>query len=146
MSLFICSLNSGSNGNCYYVGNHREAVLIDAGLSCKEIEKRMKRAQLSMDKVKAVFITHEHRDHIFGLNTLSKRHQLPVFITNSTLQNSRLRVQQHLVVSFKANTPVRVGSLSVTGFPKFHDACDPHSFIIENNGVRVGVFTDIGKP
>ena len=68
MSLFIASLNSGSNGNCYYVGNNNEAVLIDAGISCRETEKRMKRLGLSMHKVKAIFISHEHDDHIYGLN------------------------------------------------------------------------------
>ncbi|MVY89979.1 MBL fold metallo-hydrolase, partial [Escherichia coli] len=59
MSLFIASLNSGSNGNCYYVGNSEEAILIDAGLSCLETEKRMKRLGLSLSKVKAIFISHE---------------------------------------------------------------------------------------
>ena len=62
MSLYITSLNSGSNANCYYVGNSHEAVLIDAGLSCRETEKRMLQLGLSMDKVKAIFVSHEHRD------------------------------------------------------------------------------------
>ena len=64
MALQIASLNSGSNGNAYYIGNHTEAVLIDAGLSCREIENRMKGIGLSMQKVKALFISHEHTDHI----------------------------------------------------------------------------------
>ena len=63
MSLYIASLNSGSNGNCYYIGNKQEAVLIDAGISCRETEKRMKRLGLSMELVKAVFVSHEHSDH-----------------------------------------------------------------------------------
>ena len=67
MSLFITSLNSGSNGNCYYVGNDAEAVLIDCGISCREIEKRMKRLGLSVDTIKAIFVSHEHTDHIKGL-------------------------------------------------------------------------------
>jgi len=62
MSLFITSLNSGSNGNCYYIGNNTEAVLIDAGLSCRETEKRMRQLNLPMEKVKAIFISHEHTD------------------------------------------------------------------------------------
>jgi phosphoribosyl 1,2-cyclic phosphodiesterase len=64
MSLFITSLNSGSNGNCYYIGNDSEAVLVDAGISCRETEKRMSRLGLTMTKVKAIFISHEHIDHI----------------------------------------------------------------------------------
>ena len=72
MSLFISVLASGSNGNCYYVGNESEAVLIDAGISCREIEKRMLLLGLRMQKVKAVFISHEHSDHICGLSVLAK--------------------------------------------------------------------------
>ena len=146
MSLFITSLNSGSNGNCYYIGNQDEAVLIDGGLSCRETEKRMKRLQLSMRKVKAIFVSHEHADHIFGVGSLSKKYQLPVYITDGTLQNGRLRVEQHLLISFRAHDPIAVGNLSITAFPKSHDAFDPHSFIVEGNDVRVGVFTDIGHP
>ena len=74
MSLFITSLNSGSNGNCYYVGNETEAILVDAGISCKEIEKRMKRLGLSMSNIQAIFISHEHSDHIKGLTTLIKKY------------------------------------------------------------------------
>ena len=70
MSLYIASLNSGSNGNCYYVGNDQEAVLVDAGLSCRETELRMQRLGLPMDRVKAVFISHEHDDHIRGIQVL----------------------------------------------------------------------------
>jgi phosphoribosyl 1,2-cyclic phosphodiesterase len=58
MSLFITSLNSGSNGNCYYIGNDTEAILVDAGISCREIERRMKRLGLLMEKIKAVFVSH----------------------------------------------------------------------------------------
>ncbi|MDZ4846356.1 MAG: MBL fold metallo-hydrolase [Chitinophagales bacterium] len=146
MSLFVTSLNSGSNGNCYYIGNHDEAVLIDAGLSCRETERRMKRLGLSMHKVKAIFITHEHTDHIYGVSRLSKKYQLPVYITEGTRNNHRLHFQQHLPVSFQPYKPIEVGSLTVTAFPKFHDAADPHSFLVAGNGVQVGVFTDIGRP
>ena len=73
MSLQIASLNSGSNANCYYIGNSNEAVLIDAGLSCRETERRMDRLGLDISSVKAIFITHEHSDHIAGLRVLSKK-------------------------------------------------------------------------
>lgn len=143
MSLFIASLNSGSNGNCYYIGNRQEAVLIDAGISCRETEIRMARLNLSMKKVKAIFITHEHRDHVKGVRMLSKKYQLPVYITPATLQQ-RVSIKRHLVAHLEAYKPVKVGSLTVTGFPKFHDARDPHSFIVANETVKVGVFTDLG--
>jgi phosphoribosyl 1,2-cyclic phosphodiesterase len=146
MSLSITSLNSGSNGNCYYVGNEQEAVLVDAGISCREIERRMKRLGLSMQKIKAVFISHEHSDHIRGLATLSKKYQLPVYITPATLKFGRLWLEQHLIHSFNAQEPVVIGSIEVKAFPKLHDAADPFSFLISCKEIRVGVFTDIGLP
>lgn len=146
MSAFIASLNSGSNGNCYYVGTTTDAVLIDAGISCKETEKRMQRLNLSMSKVRAIFITHEHIDHIKGVEVLSRRYDLPVYITAGTLGNSHMRPDVQRTRSFKAHEPVSIGDMKVTGFPKWHDAADPHSFVIDIDTVRIGVFTDIGAP
>jgi len=146
MSLFITSLNSGSNGNCYYVGNNTEAILVDVGISCREVEKRMKRLGLLLEKVKAVFISHEHSDHIKGLPGLIKKYQFPVYITSATCRNGRLNFESHLLKAFKAHEPVVVGELSVTAFPKFHDAIDPYSFVVSHQKICVGVFTDIGTP
>ena len=77
MALYITSLNSGSNGNCYYVGNGEEAVLVDAGISCRETETRMKRLGLSMSTVKAIFVSHEHTDHVRGVPVLAQKYNLP---------------------------------------------------------------------
>ena len=144
MALYITSLSSGSNGNCYYVGNEDEAVLVDAGISCREVTKRLGRLNLDVNKVKAVFISHEHTDHISGLEQLAKKYQLPVYITSGTMQYGSLTIEPHLVKTFSAFEPVKVGGLSITAFPKFHDAEDPHSFIVSYNNINVGVFTDIG--
>src|SRR4051812_13357223 len=146
MSLYIASLNSGSNGNCYYIGNENEAVLVDAGISCREIEKRMKRLQLSMQKVKAVFISHEHNDHIKGIPTLAKKYQLPIYITAPALFHSRCILDKRLVMPFVAHQPVVIGKLATVPFPKLHDASDPYSFVVRCDGINVGVFTDIGAP
>lgn len=146
MSLYITALNSGSNGNCYYAGNTDEAILIDAGLSCKETEKRMMRLGLSMASVKAIFISHEHNDHIFGLQAIARKYNLPVFITDRTRLNSSVQLASHLVNHFHPFQAIQVGALSVYAFPKFHDAADPHSFIVSYNNTRVGIFTDIGAP
>lgn len=145
MSLFITSLNSGSNGNCYYIGNETEAVLIDAGISCRETEKRMKRLGLNIKKVKAVFISHEHNDHIKGLVTLSKKYQLPVYITQGTHKGAQIRLEKNLICRFSADEPVNIGNLSINAFNKFHDAGDPHSFTVSSDTVTVGVFTDLGR-
>lgn len=145
MSLHIASLNSGSNGNCYYVGNEHEAVLIDAGISCRETENRMRKLDLSPEKLKAIFITHEHTDHIRGLTVLSKKYKLPVYITPKTMRSGRLALESTLIRDFSAHEAVQVGNLSVTPFPKVHDADDPHSFVVSGNGINIAVITDIGN-
>lgn len=145
MPVFIASLNSGSNGNCYYVGNEREAVLIDAGISCRETERRMARLGLSMQKVRAIFISHEHSDHIRGLGVLSRKYRIPVYVTHSTSGYCG-DVPAEFCIALKGYTPVSIGSLQVSAFPKHHDAIDPHSFLVTDGDIRIGVFTDIGAP
>lgn len=142
MSLFICSINSGSNGNCYYVGNDNEAVLIDVGISCRETEKRMKSVGLCMSKVRAIFISHEHTDHITGVPVLARKYNLPVYLTEETYRLSELKIDGYRV--FEAGNAITVGELRVCAFGKSHDACDPHSFIVSSSSVSVGIFTDIG--
>jgi len=146
MPLNIASLNSGSNGNCYYVGNESEAILVDAGISCRETEKRLAGLGLSFGLIRAIFISHEHSDHIRGVEVIAKKHRLPVYITGPTLQNSRLKLDESLVVNFIAGFPVHIGSLEINASPKKHDAADPHSFTITDGGITIGVFTDIGEP
>jgi phosphoribosyl 1,2-cyclic phosphodiesterase len=144
MTLYIASLNSGSNGNCYYIGNNRESVLIDAGIPCRETERRMRSLGLSLSTIKAIFISHEHDDHIRGLEVLSKRYQLPVYISDSTRQQLPLSLEPQLVRCLDPRQPVTVGELTITPFPKTHDASDPCSFVVSSPTVRIGIFTDLG--
>jgi phosphoribosyl 1,2-cyclic phosphodiesterase len=144
MPLYLASLNSGSNGNCYYVGNDTDAVLVDAGISCRETEKRMKRLGLSMEKVRAIFISHEHTDHTRGVDVLSRRHRIPVYITPATHRAGRLHISPLLVQTMYSSLPVQAGSLTVLPFFKQHDGVDPHSFVVQSGGITAGVFTDIG--
>jgi len=146
MPLWITSLNSGSNGNCYYVGSEHEAVLIDAGIPCRQIEQRLDRLGLSLRTVKAIFISHEHSDHIRGIAALARKYQLPVYITPKTLRQLRLPQQKFPIHALSGHEPVWIGDLRVQAFLKFHDAADPHSFVITHQGTKVGVFTDIGQP
>src|ERR1044071_9825266 len=123
MSMFIASLSSGSNGNCYYIGNQDEAVLIDAGISCREIEQRLKRLELPIRKIKAICVTHEHSDHISGISRLSRKHRIPIYITSGTFEQGRLMLGNDLVRYFRAYEAISVGKLSIIPFPTLHDAC-----------------------
>ena len=143
MALQTVSLNSGSNGNCYYIGNEQEAILVDAGLSCRETERRLKRLGLSVEKIKAIFISHEHIDHVRGLAGLADKFKMPIYITPNTKARC-YHVKAHDTSTFAANKPVWIGTMCVTAFLKPHDAADAHSFIIASGGITVGVFTDIG--
>jgi phosphoribosyl 1,2-cyclic phosphodiesterase len=144
MGLQIASLNSGSNGNAYYIGNHTEAILVDAGLSCRETEKRMLGLGLNIQKLKAIFISHEHTDHIKGLDVLARKYSLPVYISQATYQNSRLNIPAAQQQWLTAGLPVNIAGLSIQAFGKKHDAADPYSFTIKHSNTTVGVFTDIG--
>jgi phosphoribosyl 1,2-cyclic phosphodiesterase len=152
MSLQIASLNSGSNGNCYYIGNSNDAILVDIGLSLRETEIRMKQLNLAIEKLRAIFISHEHTDHIKGLSTFANKYKIPIYITPETAKGGP-KLIRHLSITFKANQPIYISqesqpspemSLMVTPFFKEHDAADPHSFIISYQGIHVGVITDIG--
>lgn len=144
-SLYTASIASGSNGNCYYVGNDSEAILVDVGISCRELERRMTRMGLEMQRVKAIFISHEHTDHIKGLAVVANKFQLPVFLTKRTLEACKLAIPSRLLYELKPGYGVQVGDLEVVPFLKFHDAADPQSFIVRQRDLTVGIFTDIGR-
>ncbi|HRE75892.1 MAG TPA: MBL fold metallo-hydrolase [Flavobacteriales bacterium] len=144
MSIEYSSINSGSNGNCYYIGNANEAVFIDAGIHCSEIEKRMERLCIPMQKIKAVFITHEHTDHIRGVYRLSKKYGLPVYLTAGTLSRSFFDLRETNTICISPNETVEIGNLKITAFSKSHDAADPVSFSVEHQQTRISIITDIG--
>lgn len=144
-ALYTASIASGSNGNCYYIGNDQEAVLVDVGISCRELERRMARMGLNMDRVKAIFVSHEHTDHIRGLTVVANKYQLPVFLTPKTRAACRLAIPDRLLHLLRPGYDVHVGALEVTPFTKLHDAADPQSFVIREAEVSVGVFTDVGR-
>lgn len=145
MPLFISSIASGSNGNCYYVSNGQDAILVDAGISCRETERRMARQGLSMQQVKAVFVSHEHSDHVKGLSVLANKYQLPVFLSNGTRSSCKLAIPERLLHPMADQQTIGIGELMVTAFRKCHDAADPYSFVIRSEELTVGVFTDIGR-
>ena len=142
----ICAIASGSNGNCYYIGNENEAVLIDAGISHRQFLIRMEEKQLDVSKVKAIFISHEHIDHVRGARVIFKKLNIPIYFTKKTLENTHDNSKPLEYNFFESDMPILIGEIEVHPFTKNHDAIEPCSFRVINNNVHVGVLTDIGKP
>lgn len=144
--LEICAIASGSNGNCYYIGNEKDAIIVDAGISCKQILFRMIEKKLNPAKIKAVFISHEHSDHIRGARVVAKRLQVPVYITAKTYNAAYKNLRPDYPKFFIPDSEIKIGEFSIFPFLKNHDAAEPCSFRIEYSGKNIGVFTDIGEP
>lgn len=142
----ICSIASGSNGNCYYIGNETEAILVDVGISRKQVLERMKSINLDASKVKAIFISHEHADHYRGVRVLSNKLSVPVYLTQKTFEKGWKNSRPTSYRFFKPGDVIEVGSFKIHSFLKNHDAAEPCSFRIEYNNINIGVFTDIGEP
>ncbi|QQT27422.1 MBL fold metallo-hydrolase [Sphingobacterium spiritivorum] len=139
------AIASGSNGNCYYVAKNDSAILVDAGINSKHIHLRMGNLGIQPDTIKAIFITHEHTDHIRGLSVFSKKYNLPVYITEGSYRGSRLHLPSHMVHVIKPDDKVEIGELTVYGIPKYHDAKEPCSFLVSDGEYNIGILTDIGR-
>lgn len=140
----IASIASGSNGNCYYLENDDDAILVDAGISTKQIVQRMDNLGLSMSRVRGVFISHEHGDHVRGLDVLCRRFSVPVFMTQKTYSSYGKKISDSLLNFFSPGKQVRIGNIRVSTFLKSHDAAEPCSFSVSSESRNVAVMTDIG--
>jgi phosphoribosyl 1,2-cyclic phosphodiesterase len=143
--LEICAIASGSNGNCYYIGNEMNAVLVDAGISTKQILLRMQERGLNPTKLKALFISHEHSDHMRGARVLGKRLQIPVYLTAKTYNNAYKNLRPDYPRFFTPEDKITIGDFTVHPVLKNHDAIEPCSFRIQYKDKNIGVFTDIGE-
>jgi phosphoribosyl 1,2-cyclic phosphodiesterase len=141
-------LASGSKGNCVFLEGESGALLLDAGLSTKETFRRMDRASLDAGQISAVLVTHEHGDHIRGLDVLARRLAVPVYATEGTLydflhyrRTSDKRIDSHVC---RYHERFEIGDFVIEPFATSHDAAEPCGFIIRENGVRFGYCTDTG--
>lgn len=140
----VCLLASGSRGNATLVEADGCRLLIDAGLSAREIDRRLREIDLCADDLDAVLVTHEHHDHVTGIGPLARRHKLPVYIVPETAAAiSRLGAIADLRY-FSAGERFTLGKLEISSFSTTHDAVDPVGFIIDSSEGRIGYATDLG--
>jgi phosphoribosyl 1,2-cyclic phosphodiesterase len=145
MPLLFQILASGSKGNAVLVCSQKTSILLDAGLSAKELTSRLHQTVVKASQLDAVIISHEHTDHVRGLGTLSRRFGLPVYLTQGTLDNLPLEIGQLPDIRlFQPGAPFAVGDLRIQPFAISHDAQDPAGFVLEHGGHRLGVCTDLG--
>ncbi|HEX2220416.1 MAG TPA: MBL fold metallo-hydrolase [Gemmatimonadales bacterium] len=140
-------LGSGSRGNCCAVEHDDAAVLIDAGFSSKEIERRAETAGLALGKVGAIVLTHEHGDHACGAGRMARRLGVPVLTAPGTWSRlrPRLRHAEHRPLGLCGQ--VEIGPFVVTACPTSHDAAEPLALAVAVvDGTRVGVAYDLGRP
>ncbi len=143
--LRVCVLASGSKGNAIYVSDGTASILIDAGLSGIEIERRMGAHHLCPESLTAILVSHEHADHVRGVGVLSRRYGLPVYMTKRTLAAAEPQVRKlHMACSMECGAPFKVGALTIHPFSTSHDADDPAGFTVGLNGTKIGIATDLG--
>lgn len=148
----ICTIASGSSGNCVYIGDDETHILVDAGVSRKRIVEGLKSIGVTPDMLSGIFVTHEHSDHIKGLRLMEKMFGVPVFATEGTLQGIRDAFPDSdsifvpdKITRIKAEESIRVKSMKITPFSISHDAREPVGFTVESRGKKTGIATDLGK-
>jgi phosphoribosyl 1,2-cyclic phosphodiesterase len=143
--MIVAPLGSGSAGNSYYFESDGTAILVDAGFGPRETKKRLEQAGRSIESVRGIVITHEHYDHIRGAASLSRKLHVPIYLTQGTLDASRIDPAEAQTVIFENNSTFTIGELNVHAQRTVHDARDPACFVIEaRDGTRVGLASDLG--
>lgn len=141
----VCVLASGSKGNAVYISDGNIAILVDAGLSGIEIERRLKSRGLTPRSLDAIVVTHEHADHIHGVGVLARRFHLPVYINRKTIASAENQLGKiEDIRYFDCGTLFSVSGIAVRPFSVSHDAEDPAGFTLHSNGKKVGIATDLG--
>lgn len=143
----LISICSSSNGNCTYIESCGKGLLVDVGCSYTALQSVLKLAGRSVDDINAVVITHEHSDHISGLDALTNNNDLPVYASEGTLgqiiQKNKLgsRARPHLINDL-ANAPVE---LKITAFHTPHDSKESVGYTFSDPENKIAVCTDLGE-
>lgn len=145
----LCSVASGSSGNCICVGTEDCHVLIDAGISGKRIEAGLNSFDLKTGEMQGILVTHEHIDHIAGLGVLARRYELPIYATAGTINailntKSVGKIERELFCEITPGQEFRIGELAIEPIPISHDAADPVAYKIKNGEKSAAVITDLG--
>lgn len=146
--LKYCSIGSGSSGNCHYVGYKDTNILVDAGLSGKRITTGLKDIDVDAEKIKGIFITHEHSDHIKGAGIISRKFNIPIFANIKTwcsMKDKIGEIKDHNMKVFENDKTYSLGDIIVRPFSTEHDAADSvgYNFYAENDE-KISIATDIG--
>lgn len=145
----LCSITSGSSGNCIYVGTENASVLVDVGISGKRIEAGLNSIERKTAEMDGILITHEHSDHIKGLGVLARKYQIPIFATGGTISaikrsSSLGKIDADLFCEIKADETFMIEDLKINPFAISHDAAEPVAYRINHGKKSVGVVTDLG--
>ena len=140
----FCTLASGSKGNSVYISDDTTSILVDAGLSGKELQKRLESRGINCKSLDAILLTHEHNDHTQGVGVLARRFGLPVFSSPKTTQALAINTKDVRFHPFTCGSAFSIGTLSIHPFSTSHDAVDPAGFTLQSRGIKIGIATDTG--
>ena len=137
-------LASGSSGNSAFLATEHARILVDAGLSLRELTRRLALIGEQPERLNAVLITHEHSDHVSGLVTLARKHRVPVYMTRLTAPLIDWGECNPALECFQAGASLTVADVQISSFTIPHDARDPVGFSFRMQGIKIGVVTDLG--
>lgn len=144
----FCSLFSGSSGNCLLIQSSETKILIDAGESAKKIIEALSSLNIDITEISAIFVTHEHSDHVKGLGTLSKKYDIPVYATEETwsaMPEQMKKINLMNIKKFMIGDTIEIRDLKISPFSIPHDAVNPCGFNVYNNSNKISIATDIGE-
>lgn len=147
--MYLCSLASGSSGNCIFVASDDTSILVDSGISGKKTEEGLNKLGYTGADLDGIFITHEHIDHVKGLGVLARRLGIPIYATHGTVKAIRSdrrlgEIPDDLFYEVEADEEVTIGDLAVDPFTISHDAAEPVGYRINCAGKSCAVATDMG--